>query len=98
VLASFDTGDPAVVEVPLGKGRLFVLTSGWQPEDSQLALSTKFVPLLYALLDQSGAGGPLPIQYQVGDVVPLRTLVGESHSWVSIRTPEGAQVAVATGE
>ena len=45
-LAKFDSGDPALVEVPVGKGRVLVLTSGWEPQDSQLALSTKFVPLL----------------------------------------------------
>jgi hypothetical protein len=50
-LAKFESGDPALLEVPVGKGKVFVLTSGWQPEDSQLALSTKFV-LLYAFLEE----------------------------------------------
>jgi hypothetical protein len=54
IVAKFDSGDPAVVEVPIGKGRVILLTSGWQPDDSQLALSTKFVPLLYATLEYSG--------------------------------------------
>ena len=70
-LAKFDSGDPALIEVPLGRGRVLILTSGWQPEDSQLALSTKFVPLLYAMLEQSGAPAPLPTQYHVGDIIPL---------------------------
>src|SRR5439155_23031817 len=70
----FDGGDPAILEVPVGKGRVIVLASGWRTEDSQLALSTKFVPLLYSLLDQSGAATPSPGQYYVGDVVPLASL------------------------
>jgi hypothetical protein len=54
VLAKFDDGDPAIVEVPVGKGRVVVLATGWNTEDSQLAVSSKFVPLLYALLEWSG--------------------------------------------
>ncbi|MFO0952790.1 MAG: hypothetical protein U0835_16900 [Isosphaeraceae bacterium] len=39
VLARFEGGDPALVEeVWSAKGRLVVLTSGWNPGDSQLAL------------------------------------------------------------
>ena len=33
-----------------GTGHLWVLTAGWQPEQSQLALSTKFVPLMLGML------------------------------------------------
>ena len=31
VLARFENGDPAVIEKPIGKGRLVVLASGWSP-------------------------------------------------------------------
>jgi hypothetical protein len=87
-LAKFDSGDPALLEVPIGKGRLLLLTSGWQPEDSQLALSTKFVPLLYSILEQSGATPPILDQYNIGDVVPLTA----TQNKVSVVTPEGKQV------
>jgi hypothetical protein len=53
VLARFDSGDPAWVSFPVGKGTLHVLTTTWRPADSQLALSTKFPPLLHALLSQA---------------------------------------------
>ena len=46
VIAKFDSGDPAVIDAAVGKGRILLLTSGWQPSDSQLALSTRFPPLL----------------------------------------------------
>ena len=71
VVARFDSGDPAVVEAPLGKGRLLVLTTGWQPDDSQLAVSTKFVPLLWSLLELGGGGLGAPAQWIVGETVPL---------------------------
>ncbi|MGL4398764.1 MAG: BatA domain-containing protein [Luteolibacter sp.] len=50
VVARFDSGDPAWVVYPLGKGMLHVLTTTWRPADSQLALTTKFPPLLHSLL------------------------------------------------
>jgi len=98
VLAKFDRGDPAILEVPVGKGRLFVFASGWRTEDSQLALSTKFVPLLYSLLDESGASAPSPGQYYVGDVVPLASLAGPEHGALTIRTPSGSELSLTAGE
>jgi hypothetical protein len=56
VLARFENGSPAVIEKSLGKGRLIILASGWSPADSQLARSSKFVPLMSALLDSPSAG------------------------------------------
>ncbi|HWX19964.1 MAG TPA: BatA domain-containing protein [Candidatus Binatia bacterium] len=94
-LAKFDTGDPALLEVPVGRGRVWVLTSGWQPDDSQLALSTKFVPLLYSLLEETGAPAPAPIQYHVGDVVPL---AGSSGRPLTIQLPDGSPLTLAAGE
>src|SRR5262249_31499148 len=66
VLARFDKGDPALLQVPAGKGLVFVLTSGWHPADSQLALSSKFVPFLSSLLDLSGGVKAQLAQYTVG--------------------------------
>ncbi|MGB7347564.1 MAG: BatA domain-containing protein [Pirellulaceae bacterium] len=49
VVARFDDGDPALLENQIdGDGRVWVLTAGWQPSSSQLALSTKFLPLVYS--------------------------------------------------
>jgi hypothetical protein len=80
VLAKFDNGDPALLEVPIGKGRVIILTSGWQPEDSQLALSSKFVPLLYSLLDLARPSAPAPVQFHVGDPIPqTQAQVNESN-------------------
>lgn len=65
-LLKFENGDPALVETPVHGGRLFVLTGGWQPADSQLALSSKFVPLLKGLLALASGKPPLT-QYLTGD-------------------------------
>jgi hypothetical protein len=94
VLARFENGDPALLEVPVGKGKVFVLTSGWHPGDSQLALSTKFVPLLYAFLEESGATAPPPAQFYVGDSVPL----GPNEAGSAIHPPDGSELRLGSGE
>ncbi len=93
VLARFDSGDPAIVQAPLGKGSVVILASSWRPADSQLALSSKFVPLLHALLEQSSNLPPQKAQYFVGDEIPLP---GGAQP-LTIRKPDGAEAAAAPG-
>ena len=96
VLARFDKGDPALLQVPVGKGLLFVLTSGWQPTDSQLALSSKFVPLLFSLLDISGGMKAQLAQYVVGDSVSLGAT--NAAQALTVRKPDGSEVKVSATE
>lgn len=56
VVARFDNGEPALLDRSVGSGRVLALTSGWHPEDSQLALSSKFVPIIGALLELACGG------------------------------------------
>ncbi|MFH1918990.1 MAG: BatA domain-containing protein, partial [Planctomycetota bacterium] len=74
VLARFDNGDPALFEQRHEKGRLLVLSSGWHPDDSQLARSSKFVPLVSRVLEQSGRADTVLPQYEIGDRVELGAL------------------------
>ena len=74
VLAKFDDGSPALAQFTVGRGTVFVLASTWQPSDSQLALSSKFVPLLYSLLEFSGAIKAHALAFHVGDAVDLSSL------------------------
>ena len=94
VLAAFDNGDPALLELNVGKGSLLVLTSGWQPSDSQLALSSKFVPLLYSILDYGGALLGQRSQYFVGEPVPMRPSTSSGPAQLQIRRPDGTMVAL----
>ena len=93
VLASFDDKDPALVEVPLGKGRVVILASTWRPADSQLALSSKFVPLLYSMLEQSSKLPPRKAQYFVGEEVPLPP----GAQPFKVRKPDGVEIDAAAG-
>lgn len=71
VAARFDGGDPAVVDVPVGRGRVFLFAAGWHPDESQLAMSSKFVPLLWSWLELGGGRASAPAQHVVGESVPL---------------------------
>jgi hypothetical protein len=95
VLAKFDQGDPALVEVPVGKGRVLVLTSGWNPDDSQFAVSSKFVPLLFSILELSGALSAPPAQSIVGDPLPLPAATASQPT--AIRAPGGKTVPAPAG-
>jgi hypothetical protein len=92
-VARFDDGDPAIVQVPLGKGSVVIFTSSWRPLDSQLALSSKFVPLLHALLEQSSNLPAQKAQYFIGEEVPLP---GGTQP-LTVRKPDGTEVAAAPG-
>ncbi len=86
VVARFDSGDPAWIDFPLGRGRLVFVASGWAPDDSQFALSSKFVPWLYALLELAGAAtAPVPNPV-VGD--PIALPAGRTGD-TAVRRPDG---------
>lgn len=92
VPARFDSGDPALIDVPVGDGRLLLLTSGWHPDDSQLALSSKFVPILYSMLDLAGDGLSPPDAYAIGDALPVRASSGAEPL---VRNPDGGESSVS---
>ena len=93
VVAKFDSGDPALLEIPAGRGRTLVFAAGWHPEDSQLALSSKFAPLMWSLLETSGAIGDFVTQYNVGDPVALPP----EAAGAVVTTPAGTAVAMEAG-
>lgn len=96
VLAKFDSGDPALLEIPVGKGRLLALMAGWNPEDSQLAVSSKFVPLLYSMLELGGGLQAQNSQISVGDPIPLAASAGAAEA-VTVRLPDGTTAALPAG-
>lgn len=92
-LASFDNGHPAILTARVGKGTLIVLASGWHPADSQLALSTKFVPLLFGWLSAAGFSHDPASSLLVGDALPLDA--AQAHT---ITDPENKTHTVPAGQ
>lgn len=96
ILARFDDDKaPAFLEIPVGKGSLLVLASGWHPADSQLALSSKFVPLLYSMLELSGALKVQRFQYVIGEEA---FLTSTNAAKLTVRKPDGSQVELSASE
>jgi hypothetical protein len=100
VIARFDNGDPWLLERIVGKGRILALTSSWSPNDSQLAVSSKFVPLIGSLLDLA-CGSTRPLQgVLVGDSVASGS--GEAASYaapgIHVNGTESVAVNLAPAE
>ena len=91
VFAKFDSGAPAWIEVPVGEGSLVVMMSGWHPRDSQLSLSSKFVPLLFSIFSNARPGMGGVRQLFVGEPLPLE---GKQR----IVSPDGESSSVGEGE
>jgi Mg-chelatase subunit ChlD len=91
VVARFDNREPAVMDCTLGKGRALVWASSWHPEDTQLALSTKFVPLVGAMLDEACGLGTTLASLTVGQPATLPAR-GDP---ISIQRPSGREVLLA---
>lgn len=81
--AMFDDGDVAILERRVGEGMLAVLTSGWHTAESQLALSTKFLPLMVGVLGREPE--PMPSEVTVGDRIESPLSPG-----ARLRDPAGA--------
>ncbi len=71
VIARFDNGDPAIWFPASETGTLLVFASGWNPDDSQLGLSTKFVPLMMELSRQAVGESSLAGSWSVDDAIEL---------------------------
>lgn len=85
VVAKFDNGQPWLIERKLGQGTVLLASSSWTPGDSQLAVSSKFVPVVGNLLDLA-CGSTKPLEgVTVGMPVPLANTD-------LVTTPSGMQV------
>ncbi|MBL8850126.1 MAG: hypothetical protein JNG89_10595, partial [Planctomycetaceae bacterium] len=93
VLARFDDGAPALGEIPVGDGRILLLTSGWNRADSQLAVWSKFVPLMNGLLATSSRTDASTAQLTVGDAIPWQSLTQSSEKVLT--RPDGATTPLA---
>jgi Aerotolerance regulator N-terminal/von Willebrand factor type A domain len=96
VLARFEGGDAAIIEKTVGQGRLVVFASGWQPVDSQLARSSKFVPLMTGLLEGRTPPTLGEGTYAVFDRVPMPA-ADSGGKGLTVHKPDGSIAAVPQG-
>ncbi len=92
IIASYDTGDPAWIRFPVGRGALVVLTSGWTPTDSQLARSSKFLPLLYSVFGAGGLASGVAMPGFVDE--PITIAEASTDGPVTVTHPDGTRSEV----
>ncbi len=93
VLAKFEAGAPALVEFVLGKGALLAFASGWDPEETQFALSTKFVPFVNALLEAADPHAESAERLIVGDAISVTPVGNEAR----VHLPDESAIVLASG-
>ncbi|HEY1068074.1 MAG TPA: hypothetical protein VGE52_18265, partial [Pirellulales bacterium] len=91
VLARFDDGSPWLIEKTLGRGRIWGLTSGWRPDDGQLAASSKFVALTGGWLDLAAGAPPSLAGTLVGAPISLPRDRTEP---LTIKSPDGKVASI----
>ena len=77
VIAKFDNGDAAIVEQSRKSGSLLVFTSGWNPDDSELARATKWVVLFEEIVNRHDRFKRLRLSLEVGQALKVPASVGE---------------------
>jgi hypothetical protein len=67
-LVTFDNQYPAVLQWPLSNdSRAWLFAAGWHPAESQLSRSSKFVPLMWELLEQALGETSMGAAAEVGE-------------------------------
>ncbi|HUQ72608.1 MAG TPA: BatA domain-containing protein, partial [Planctomycetaceae bacterium] len=87
VLVRFDGGSPALVRLPDDNAKVWFFASGWHPKDSQLARSSKFVPLMWRIMESTLGGSEAATSLVVGNPLPRP----ESTAEAQFTTPNGTQ-------
>ena len=82
VLARFDDGNPALVEIPLGGGRVLLWTSSLDTLWNDLPLQPVFLPFVHRLVAHAAGHVESPAWRRVGDVLELPEL-DEGH-WIGL--------------
>lgn len=94
VLARFENDDPAIWKLDdSDRGCVYAMASGWNPRQSQLALSTKFVPLINGLVEIAADIPDLDKSYWIGESIFIPAAEAGQKSR-QIEKPDGSREAV----
>ncbi|TWT60465.1 BatA domain-containing protein [Rubinisphaera italica] len=91
VIARYEDQAPALWSLNRGPGVLYTLSSSWNREDSQLARSTKFVPLLSRWLELAAGNRMAADSYVVNQPVPLP----EGGETRTVQMPDGTELQLS---
>lgn len=91
VIASFDTGEPWIIEKRIGRGSLLVTTATLGSEWTNFPINELYVPFVYQLAGYAVNIGKDRMMYRVGETVMLTGRAGEE--W-TVRNPHGDEFLV----
>jgi hypothetical protein len=89
VLARFTTGDPALLELAVGRGRSLLLTTTARPEWNNLPLKFSFLPLVHSAVRYLGGSSRSAAPHPLGAPLVLRYAEGTAPAEVSLEPPPG---------
>lgn len=89
-IAKFDNDNLAIGSINVGKGTVYVFTTGWNPSDSQFAVSSKFVGVMMSMMLKDLVRENL--NFEIGDGIDLSKLVDGDVE--SLTRPDGAEISL----
>ncbi|MFO0977924.1 MAG: BatA domain-containing protein [Planctomycetaceae bacterium] len=97
VIARFDSGSPAIVEATNDAGgRLYLVAAGWQPTDSQWALSTRFPSMIARLIRLAYPRSAGHLLFAAGDTIQPEELARQE-KW-TLLDPEQKPVTLQASQ
>jgi hypothetical protein len=87
ILARFDDGAPALVEIPVGNGRVVVWTSDVTNRWNDLPLQPIFLPFIHQAVQYLARYRPRPVSRVAGQVVDIGTHLSD-RPWGPVRQPD----------
>jgi hypothetical protein len=109
ILARFDDRSPALLSRKQGVGTLWLMLAGWQPSQSQFALSSKFVPLIAGMFRIASPRENNQDAMIVGQRVEWtaservvdpsgQTLVASNSDWMKLAKDDTEEAVASNGE
>lgn len=96
VIMRFGSGDPFLYEARLDRGRILVFTSGFEPEWSNLTVTSLFAPLVSrAVRLLSQPEGVQQTELVVGQPLVVKLAPEDVQARLELLTPEGTRIALA---
>jgi hypothetical protein len=97
-LARFDNGEPAVIEMNLGKGSVVLFAFGWHGSESKFVLWSKYVPLVNSWLNHLHGSRAIETRTTIGQPFGVEGLLRNVESDVELTLPSGNKQTLKPGK
>lgn len=97
VVLRFNTGDPALVDAPFGRGRVILLATSLDNRWGPWPMQTSFPPILHEMVRYAVSGRWAERQRQVGQAL-VRSFPRRENATATVQRPDGQSSSVETTE